>query len=486
MRFIKKFYLLVILMNCLFFFSACEDTSEWISLFDGKTLDGWTASENESSWQIEDGAIVTTGSRSHLFYQGDVKGHNFKNFEFKAQVKTMNHSNSGIYFHTSFQEEGWPSKGYECQIVNSVFETDNQYTEHKMTGSLYGIRNLAKPPVKDGEWFNYHIIVQGKTIQIYINENLVVDYTEPEEPMRLEDMKERLLSSGTFALQCHDPSSKVYFKEIKVKPLADDLPSLGKALDDRAYEKKLLLAAKRNIPLTDLHMHLKKGLTIEQALAHARTYGFTYGIAYNCGINMGFESNDSLQKFIDDYKRPPQTYLAMQAEGREWLELFSKETIDQFDYVFTDAMTWTNDNGKRMRLWLKEETEVGDPQNFMDQLVDRIENIIGKEPIDIYVNATFLPEEIQDQYDELWTDQRMDRVISVLKSNHVAMEISARYQIPSARFIRRAKDAGVKFTFGTNNTGSDDLGRLEYCLDMIEQCDLQPEDIWMPDVTRSK
>ena len=473
----------MVLFNYAFFFSSCEKKSEWISLFDGETLEGWQASENELSWQIEDGAIVSVGPRSHLFYQGDVKDHNFKNFEFKAKVKTMNRSNSGIYFHTSFQEKDWPSKGYECQIVNSNFETDDGYTERKMTGSLYGIRNLAKSPVQDNEWFDYHIIVQGKTIQIYINGDLVVDYTEPENPLRLENMKDRLLGAGTFALQCHDPKSKVYFKDIKVKPLADRLPSLGQALSDRPYQEKLLLAAKRNMPLVDLHAHLKQGLTMEQTLEHARTYGFTYGIAYNCGINMGFESNDSLQKFIAGYKKPPQTYLAMQAEGREWLELFSKETIEQFDYVFTDAMTWTNDNGKRMRLWLKEETEVGDPQNFMDQLVDRIENIIGKEPIDIYVNATFLPEEIQDQYDELWTDQRMDKVISVLKSNHVAMEISARYKIPSARFIQRAKDAGVKFTFGTNNTGSDDLGRLEYCLDMIEQCDLQPEDIWMPEVT---
>ncbi len=79
----------------------------------------------------------------------------------------------------------------------------------------------------------------------------------------------------------------------------------------------------------------------------------------------------------------------MQAEGREWLELFSHESRERFDYVFTDAMTWTNDNGIRMRPWIQEETEVGDPQDFMDQLVDRIVNIVTTEPIDIYVNPTF-------------------------------------------------------------------------------------------------
>ena len=454
---------------------------EWFDLFDGKSMQGWKASENGSSWQIEDGALVTNGDRSHLYYTGDVKDHNFKNFELMADVKATDFSNSGIYFHTAFQKEGWPEKGYECQVVNTIFKTvDGGYTENKLTGSLYGIRNLAKSPARDNEWFTYHIVVQGKNIKTFINGELMVDYTEPEHPLRREDMKGRLLSSGTFALQCHDPNSKVYFKNIKVKPLSDDLATPGQPLTDIEYQKKLFSASARNVPLIDLHAHLKKGLTMEQILQNARTYGFTYGVAVNCGLNMGFESNDSLQNFIDHYKKPPQTFLAMQAEGREWLDLFSAETVDQFDYVFTDAMTWTNDDGKRMRLWLKEETEVGDPQDFMDQLVNRIENIIGKEPIDIYVNATYLPDEISDQYNELWTDERMDKVIEVLKRNHVAMEISARYKIPSARFIKRAKEAGVKFTFGTNNTGADDLGRLEYCLDMIEACDLHQEDLWIP------
>ena len=230
----------------------------------------------------------------------------------------------------------------------------------------------------------------------------------------------------------------------------------------------------------DLHVHLKGGLTAEQALANASRYEFTYGIAYNCGLKMGFESDDSLRTFVKNYKRPPGTYLAMQAEGREWLDMFSSETIELFDYVFTDAMTWTNYNGKRMRLWIPEETEIGDPQDFMDQLVKNIELILDNEPVDIYVNATYLPDALSDQYDSLWTPERMDRVIQALERNKIAMEISARYQIPSETFIKRAKASGVKFTFGTNNTGANDLGRLEYCLDMIRSCDLTKEDIWVP------
>ncbi|MCD4736298.1 MAG: DUF1080 domain-containing protein [Bacteroidales bacterium] len=455
--------------------------NDWIDLFDGKTMTGWKPSENKSSWQIVDGTLVTNGSRSHLFYVGDIGNHNFKNFEFVADVKTDSNSNSGIYFHTEFQESGWPDKGYECQVINSSFAThSDNYTERTMTGSLYAIRNLTKSPVKDGEWFRYRIVVQGRTIRTYINDQLMVDYTEPENPFRTDDKKGRILSSGTFALQCHDPNSTVYYKKIRVKPLPDELPTPGIPIEDTEYESRLIDHSGKHIPMMDLHVHLKSGLTVDQALEHARKYGFTYGIAFNCGLKMGFESDNSLRNFLSTYQNPKQAYLGMQAEGREWVDMFSCETIDLFDYVFTDAMTWTNDNGKRMRLWIKEETEVGDPESFMDQLVDRIVGIVENEPIDIYVNATYLPDEINSMYDELWTEKRMDNVIKALADNDVALEISARYKIPSAIFIKRAKEAGVKFTFGTNNTSSKDMGRLEYCIEMVEECNLSRHDFWFP------
>ena len=56
------------------------DESEFIALFNGKTLEGWKASENKDSWSVTDGAIVCDGPRSHLFYVGD--GVPLKDFHF--------------------------------------------------------------------------------------------------------------------------------------------------------------------------------------------------------------------------------------------------------------------------------------------------------------------------------------------------------------------------------------------------------------------
>ncbi|UCF35550.1 MAG: DUF1080 domain-containing protein [Acidobacteriota bacterium] len=463
--------------------TGCGQEDGWVEMFDGASLNGWKAAESPESFQVVDGTIVAGGPRGHLYYVGKDGAATFKNFEFTAEVKTTPGSNSGIYFHTAFQEEGWPARGYECQVLNSNRPVpDGEYVEHKMTGSLYAIRNVWKPIVPDNEWFRYHILVQGKTVQIRINDLLVVDYTESESPPRLDEMQERLISSGTFALQGHDPDSSVSYRNLRVRRLPDDSPSLGVPQPDLELERHLIELSGRNFPLIDLHGHLKGDLTLDQVLERARLYGFTYGLAVNCGLFMTYPDEGALREFLMEYQRNPLTYLAMQAEGREWTEIFSEKIREEFDYVFSDSMTWTNDDGKRMRLWIPEETEVGDPEKFMQMFVDRTVGILENEPIDIYVNPTYLPDSIASQYDELWTEERMDRVIQALVENEIALEINDRRRIPSPAFLKRAKAAGVKFTFGTNNGGADDLGHLAYCLEMTEELGLESSDIWMPEV----
>lgn len=116
----------------------------------------------------------------------------------------------------------------------------------------------------------------------------------------------------------------------------------------------------------------------------------------------------------------------------------------------------------------------------MDQLVSKIVGIMNSEPIDIYVNSTYIPDTLQPEYEALWTEARMDEVINAAVANDIAIEINARYKIPSAAFIKRAKAAGVKFTMGTNNVGNE-LSTLDYAIEMIEECALQPEDFFKPE-----
>jgi len=451
--------------------SAAKNPNGWITLFDGKTLNGWQASEHKDSWKIVDGALAAKGKRSHLFYVGEVANHRFKNFELSVDVKAEGNANAGIYFHTEYQETGWPDKGNEFQVINTDFtayETKNDYVERKKTGSLYGVRNIGRSPVKNDEWFNYRITVRGKTIRGYVNGRLMVDYTEPDEPF-VTKPGYRVVADGTFAFQCHDPHSVVLFKNIRVRPLPDDAKTPGKPLSAKLENRLRTFSKAVNLPTADFHVHLANGLTVEKLMRHARRYGFTYGIALACGPKMKLASEQALNQHLADLELPPETYLGMQAEGRGWTTAFSESARRRFDYIFTDDMAWANRTGV-----------VADPDKFMDELVSRMVKIANTEPIAIFANATYLPTAIRKDYDSLWTDARMDQVIKALSANGIAVEINAKRKIPSARFIKKAKAAGVKFTFGTDNTGAKDLGRLDYCLQMAAECNLKRKDFWFP------
>ena len=196
--------------------------SGWVDLWDGSTFEGWKlSSENPSTFRIEDGAIVAQGPRAHLFYAGEVNGAKFRDFELKVDVLAKNNSNGGIYFHTAYQEQGWPLKGFEVQ-VNNTFARDP-----RKSGSLYGVLDNLVPPAEDDQWFTEHIVVRGKSVKIYVDGHLVTNWVQPDDwdglrPLpngRGQNFPERRLDAGTIALQGHDPGSVVLYKNIRLKVL---------------------------------------------------------------------------------------------------------------------------------------------------------------------------------------------------------------------------------------------------------------------------
>ncbi len=195
--------------------AATAMAGEWQTLFDGSNLDGWKASETPGVFTIVDGkTLKVEGGRSHLFWMGtDAIPGTFTDFEFSAKVKTTPGANGGIFFHTMYQETGWPTQGYEAQ-VNST------HKDKRKTASIYAVKDvLNDAPSTDGKWFDYLIRVKGKTITIMINGKVVNEYTEPADLRPEERFKNRRLSSGTFAIQGHDPKSITYFRDIKVRRL---------------------------------------------------------------------------------------------------------------------------------------------------------------------------------------------------------------------------------------------------------------------------
>ncbi len=193
---------------------AAHHEEGFISLWDGKTFDGWRKStDNPGTFRIEDGKIVANGPRCHLYYAGEVNGGKFTDFELKIDVMTKPNSNGGVYFHTAYQDEGWPANGFEVQVNNS-------HKDWRRSGGLYAVDDVKNPPSTDGKWFTEHIIVKGKRVQIFIDGKKLVDWTQPGDWTPPQNMAGRVIRAGsTFALQGHDPGSTVYYKNIRVKPL---------------------------------------------------------------------------------------------------------------------------------------------------------------------------------------------------------------------------------------------------------------------------
>lgn len=180
-----------------------KDDDGWITLFDGKSLDGWKASENPENWSVEDGAIAGQGGRSHLYYVE----REFRNFHFKTDVMINRGGNSGIFFHSKLQGEGWPEIGYESQV-------NNTHADPVKTGSLYYVVKIFESAAKDDQWWTQEIMVQGKRITMIVNGKVLYEYDEPEGVSGPHK-----LSQGLFAFQQHDPGSRVRFKNVQVKPL---------------------------------------------------------------------------------------------------------------------------------------------------------------------------------------------------------------------------------------------------------------------------
>ncbi len=398
-----------------------------------------------------------------------------KNFIFTANLYTVKGAEGLICF---YPNTGQPdtTQGYKVVINNSDYRSGNP----QKTGSLALIRNNFVRTAADGEWFTLTIKVQANHISVRVNDRLISEYIQPAHPGNQAGIKNQLLSEGSLVLRKTSSEGAIIIGEMTLEALAPDMPPQPDTsfLND-STDRMLTLLNQQGFPLIDFHAHLKGGLTVDQVTAHGRINGYNYGLAPNCGLNFPVTNDSSLLAWYNEMKDEP-VFKAMQCEGREWVTLFSPQAIAQYDYIFTDAMTWTDHRGRRMRLWIPEETYVENEQQFMDMLVRKIEAVLSAEPVDLYVNPTYLPEVIAHKYNELWTNERMDRVIKVLVENDVALEINSRFSIPGLAFVKKAKAAGVKFTLGTNNADNTDLGRLDYSLWIIREAGITAADMFIP------
>ena len=426
-------------------------------------LDRW----HDGQRQIRPASPAVPAGRT-LLAAGD-----YGNFRLTGEALTQPGAQAALLFHTDGES------GYEVVFRNGAIDGTRK------SGSLASVRNLYRSLAEDGEWFGFEVTVRGRNIVVRIDTTEVVCYTEPEHPYRTQAHARQLLGHGAIALR--GVQGEVAFRNLAIERLgaqarneADTLPPVDERTDG------VIRFQQRDFPVIDYHVHLKGGLTKERAHAMSMNYGINYGVAPNAGeggVGRMLADDGEVYAYFDEVERMP-FLCGVQGEGRKWTATFSQEALGVFDYLFTDAMTIIDHKGRNSRIYRPEEVHYDGvtKEQYMDHLVDQTVKILTNEPADIYANPTYLPDDMQADYDRYWTDARVDRVLDVLERYGIALEINARYRIPSFDIIRRAKQRGIKFTFGTNNVDAD-FGRLEYSLEAVEKCGLTAGDIWFPSMS---
>ena len=241
-----------------------------------------------------------------------------------------------------------------------------------------------------------------------------------------------------------------------------------------------------DFPLVDFHVHLDKS-TIDAVLALPQARTIKFGIVEHAGTKENeypvVISNDAeLKKQLDMLAGKP-VYRGVQTEFSDWAIGFTPAGLAQLDYVLTDAMTMPGKNGKRTKLWLMPPAELGDAQTFMDRYVDWHLQVLQQKPLDILANVTWLPAAFLPDYDKLWTEARMEKVISTAVKQGVALEISSSYKLPKMPFLKMAKAAGAKFSFGSNGRYPK-MGLLDYSIQMAQELGLKRADMFTIRVER--
>lgn len=401
---------------------------------------------------------------------------NYQNFTLQGQAYTEKDAEAALLFHTDGES------GYEVLFRNGDMDGSRK------TGSLSAIRNLYRSLAEDNEWFDFEISVRGKNIAIQINGTDVVCYTEPSQPYRIAEYSKRLLGQGDILLQ--GKQGTVKFRNLQITPLDenacnenDTLPAIDEQND------AIIRLQQQNFPVIDYHVHLKGGLTKEMAHAMSMNYGINYGVAPNAGeggVGRMLANDQEVYEYYEEVKPLP-FLCGVQGEGRKWTATFSQEALGTFDYLFTDAMTIMDHKNRNSRIYRAEEVHYDGvtKEEYMEQIVDQTVKILTNEPADIFANPTYIPEDMQANYDQYWTDERINRVLDVMKKHSIALEINPRYMIPSLKIIRMAKERGLKFVFGTNNVDAN-FGKLEYCIEAIKECGITIDDLWFPSMSIRK
>jgi len=226
----------------------------------------------------------------------------------------------------------------------------------------------------------------------------------------------------------------------------------------------------------DLHVHTTDAFNMNIIMQLAKERGVKFGIVEH-PAEWAIKNDDDLLAYIRNLRKYP-VYVGLQPMITGWDKNFSPEVLAQLDYVLMDPQTIPLGNGNYERIW-QLETYVDNTEDFMKRYMEHSLNILHNEPISVFGWPLFLPVCIARDYYTLWTEERMQQIIKAAKARNIAIEINDMAHTPHEAFILKAKEQGLKFTFGSDSRNNN-AGRLAYCREIAKKCNLTADDFYIP------
>jgi histidinol phosphatase-like PHP family hydrolase len=238
------------------------------------------------------------------------------------------------------------------------------------------------------------------------------------------------------------------------------------------------------VPRVDYHAHPSQNLSPEQCIAISQKLGVKFGLLQHAGDPQYnrywglIRNDDDLNAWIKSMAGKP-IFIGIQAEYTNWMSCFSKAALGRLDYVLTDALTMPGEGNRPIHIWTRE-FQCDNAEQWMDRYTDYHVQILSTQPIHIIANPTYLPDQLLPGYDKLWTQKRMRAIIDAAVKRRIAIEINSRFEVPRLPFLQMARDAGLKFSFGSNIHTPDRIGNIDYCVSMFRRLGLTLNHFWQP------
>ncbi len=241
----------------------------------------------------------------------------------------------------------------------------------------------------------------------------------------------------------------------------------------------------------DLHAHTTMSdgqLPLERVVEVARERGVEIGIADHV-------STRNVERFVSD-EAGVRRYLAALGPAPVyrsaefcWCDdlwrTLPEELMGAFDYrIGSNHGFWLPDGSLGSPWWKRlPGAWSGREQALMEIMVHNLCDMVRTMPIHIAAHSTLTPPALLDlegDPEAWWSDEREDRYVEALAGSGVALEISNRYRLPHDRLLRKAREAGVRFTLGSDGHTEAQMGRLEWAAETARRVGVSDEDLFVP------